>query len=307
MQLVDFATLACSLGLREALLEKYRETPHTHARGSLLIDGIFISEGVQIIQGGYTSFDDSPSDHRWLWVHISTQDLFGSSTDEGARPIERKVTSKMPSVRHRFNSALNDQLSEHNMHEKVLIFFKLCENQMKDFGNISDTSKATMDCFNNRIQHSIRFSDKHCRKARTSKAPFSTEAQRIMRAMRIQKLMLWRIELTGRMRRPWKWQLHHLAKCYNYKGNILSSNFFTVQAIIKQTSKEYSIFWPKAFEFWSTHLVRIAHELSMEDGVSVETHVCNVMQQEETKNRFRRIIQAEKCGYGGGVSAVERT
>ena len=59
----DIVTLANSLGLREALIEKYWDTPNTHDCRSLPIDGISVSEGVQIIQGGYKSFGDSPSDH----------------------------------------------------------------------------------------------------------------------------------------------------------------------------------------------------------------------------------------------------
>ena len=48
----DIVALATSLGLREALIEKYGNAPNTHDHGSLLIDGIFMSEGTQIIQGG---------------------------------------------------------------------------------------------------------------------------------------------------------------------------------------------------------------------------------------------------------------
>ena len=47
--IMDIVTLAGLLGLREALIEKHREAPHTHAWGSLPIDGFFILEGVQII------------------------------------------------------------------------------------------------------------------------------------------------------------------------------------------------------------------------------------------------------------------
>ena len=69
---------------------------------------------------------------------------------------------------------------------------------------------------------------------------------------------------------------------------------------------EYKIFRPKAHEFRATYLGRIADELVLEDGVSAETHFRNLMQQEDTKNKFKHIKQEEKQGYGGGVSAVEK-
>ena len=129
----DIVDLATSLGLWEALIERYGKAPNTHDRGSLPIDGIFVSEGIQIIQGGYTSFAVSWSDHRWLWTDISTQELLGESMSDRARPIERKATSKIPSVRDKFNLALNEHLMQYDMHRKVLEFFSTCEKQMKIF------------------------------------------------------------------------------------------------------------------------------------------------------------------------------
>ena len=55
-----------------------------------------------------------------------------------------------------------------------------------------------MDSYNERI----KYVDKQCRKARIGKTPFSLEAQCIMGAMRVQKLMMWRIKLRGRVGRP---------------------------------------------------------------------------------------------------------
>ena len=104
----DIVALATSLGLREALIEKFGNAQNTHDRGSLLINGIFISEGIQIVQGGYTSHGDYPNDHRWLWIIIFMQELLGKSMSDRARPIESKAMSKIPSVCDRFNIALNE-------------------------------------------------------------------------------------------------------------------------------------------------------------------------------------------------------
>jgi len=58
------------LHLREVLLELNGPGPNTHNRGTETIDGIFASEGIDIRQGGYSTFEESPSDHRWLWIDI---------------------------------------------------------------------------------------------------------------------------------------------------------------------------------------------------------------------------------------------
>jgi len=70
---------------------------------------------------------------------------------EQAKPIERKATSKISSVRDRLNIALNKQLLHYNMHRKVLEFFSICEKQMKIFGNVTCTTKKLMDSYNERI------------------------------------------------------------------------------------------------------------------------------------------------------------
>ena len=141
----DIATLASSLGLREALIEKYGAALNIHEQGSLPIDSIFISEGAQILQGGYTSFEESPSDHRCLWIDISTQELLGNSVSKRAPPIEQKATSKIPSVCDRFNATLNEHLLDYDMYEKVLNFFASCEKQMKNLSDIPHRSKSLMD------------------------------------------------------------------------------------------------------------------------------------------------------------------
>lgn len=53
-----------SLGLREVMIEKYGQGPPTYHRGSTTIDGIFAMRDINIIQGRYIPFHDSPSDHR---------------------------------------------------------------------------------------------------------------------------------------------------------------------------------------------------------------------------------------------------
>jgi len=250
-----------SLGLGEALIEKYGKKPNMHSCSSCPIDGFFISEGVNILQGGYTSFGDLPSDHRWLWLDMSTQELLGTSMDTRACPIERKATWKTLSVRDLFNSELNAHLDNYHMHEKVLTFYDLCKCQIKQHGELSLEQKRTMNILNDRIQSSVSFADSKCRKGRVGKILFSTEAQRIMGAMPFQKLMLMHIKLKGRAGHPRKRCLWCLAKQYKYTRNVAISDHAEVKALIQLTSKEYAAFRPKASNFRSTYLGRIANEL----------------------------------------------
>ena len=67
----------------------------------------------------YTSFEESLSDHRWLFIDLDESKIVGESMEARARPIERKATAKIPSVKEKFNLGLERQVSIHNLLEKV--------------------------------------------------------------------------------------------------------------------------------------------------------------------------------------------
>jgi hypothetical protein len=67
------------LGMREVITELYGDAgPHTYNRGSKTIDGIFMTQDLYIVQGGYIPFGMGiGSDHRCLWLYIRTRVLMG--------------------------------------------------------------------------------------------------------------------------------------------------------------------------------------------------------------------------------------
>ena len=66
--------------MKEAITTKYKSTQGlvpTFQLGSVPIDGIFVSEVLDIIMGGYFPFGVSPLDHRVLWIKIKINSVFG--------------------------------------------------------------------------------------------------------------------------------------------------------------------------------------------------------------------------------------
>jgi hypothetical protein len=64
-----------TLGLCEAILDLHSDQspPATHNRNQNRqpIDGIWVTQGIQITYGGYSAFGDAcPSDHRALWIDM---------------------------------------------------------------------------------------------------------------------------------------------------------------------------------------------------------------------------------------------
>ena len=115
----EMRTFMREMGLQEVLIEAFGKGPATHSSGSTTIDGIFCSEGIQISNGGYISFDDSPSDHRWPCIHIKERNMTGKNRNEFAPPIDRRATSKTPKVKKKFQELLDIQISKHNLYERI--------------------------------------------------------------------------------------------------------------------------------------------------------------------------------------------
>ena len=69
-----------SLRLCKAIINKHKNKilKSTWNRGSVPIDGIFVSNFINPTTSGYAAFSNFPSDHRVLWIDLNITNLFGS-------------------------------------------------------------------------------------------------------------------------------------------------------------------------------------------------------------------------------------
>ena len=69
------------LGLREVLLKKHgNDAPPTYSRGHMPIDGAFTTALLMIQNGRYTGIGKAiPGYHRYLWMDIEFQNVFGQT------------------------------------------------------------------------------------------------------------------------------------------------------------------------------------------------------------------------------------
>ena len=110
------------LHLEEAIMSKYgeKEAPNTYSLGKKTIDGIFVSKDIIIERGGYIDETYCPEDHHFLWIDVTKEIILGEGLDAQVSPIRNKVTSKIPSIRKRFNAELYKQIQKHKLKEKTL-------------------------------------------------------------------------------------------------------------------------------------------------------------------------------------------
>ena len=150
------------LGMREILNSRYGKGPNTYFRGSNKIDGIFCTNEMELVQGGYIPEGNSPGDHKCVWMDLAENSVVGSARDDRPPPLLRKATSKIPSVRKAFSELLNEELQRNKVYSKAeALIRKARENKV-----LSTQDAQMYEGIEERLRRAVRYGDKRCRKAR---------------------------------------------------------------------------------------------------------------------------------------------
>lgn len=289
------------LGMREVMIESAGKGPATYVRGSTKIDGIFATFGIQPLFTEYTSFEQSPSDHRWLIIDIPEGNLVGTPRDDKRPPLMRKCTSKIPSVRNYFQSLVESQVIKHNLHIRIE---KLYQKASQDKSNFTLDDKKEYELIETRMQRAVRYGDRKCRKARMGTIAFSPAQKRLMGAIIILKQMKLRFLLKGKSNRPKSKRILRLFNKYDYKGKTTFSTLDEINHALRQSIVEYNEFKKCAKDERWSHLEQLARELDQLSGKGIQHHFRILQNNEKTKDYFRRIRQCEGKARGGAVEKI---
>jgi hypothetical protein len=92
------------LGTREVITEFHGdEGPRSYNRGSKPIDGIFMTQDLYIVQGGYMPFVMGiVSDHRCMWLDIRRRVLMGQELEQSRKFAARRLKCDDPRVRNKY-------------------------------------------------------------------------------------------------------------------------------------------------------------------------------------------------------------
>ena len=169
-------TFFSSLAMTEALNLRYGDGPPTFTFGSTKIDGIYTTEGITISQGGYGGFSNPPSDHLLPWIDVHESEIVGSPREDRPPPLLRKATSKIPSVKNKFNEEFNKQVMQYSLIDKVKEIHTFAEEN----GKLTPEYEVMYEKIEERIRRAIKCADSRCRKIRRGKMPFSKKQKELM-------------------------------------------------------------------------------------------------------------------------------
>lgn len=295
-------TFMRNLGLKEIMLDALQGPgPPTYARGTTTIDGIFASDGIIMAQGKYTSFHQSPSDHRWITIDISERSILGIQRYDRCTAISRKVTAKMPSVKENYQRLLEQQVTKHNLGQKMEYLYQQAISNRR----LNEDEEQIYEQIEQRMQRAVQYADKRCRKIRRGQISYSPEQKRLMGAITVLKQIKLRYLLRRQKNRPRSKRIRRLIRKYDYKG---PSTFETLEQLdleLQVAYKQYNDFKTSAQTKRWTYLENIAREYDEIDGKGRQHHYKILLRNEQTKEYYRRIRFCEGKNKGGGVDKIQ--
>jgi hypothetical protein len=158
-------------GLRDQLSNQPQHSKiNSFFRGSTIIDGIFISRTLVMLKGGYQSFDESPGDHRGIWMEICASSLLGNTNPILKTRQPRRLQCKIAHTVRTYNNLLLQYLRKHKMAKKI-----------KDFKRDSTIPLLTTEqqhqyeLLDSQIVQGMKEADRRCRKLKMGQVQWTPE------------------------------------------------------------------------------------------------------------------------------------
>ena len=115
---------------------------------------------------GYTAFGEFMSDHRCLWIDVTSTSLYGFKTPKIPKLEARRLQCSIPNVKYQWIRLYKEQLNKHKVIQKQLqleadINGSLTPQQQEQFESILTIGQECM-----------QYADNNCRKLYMGNVPF---------------------------------------------------------------------------------------------------------------------------------------
>ena len=266
----------------------------THNRGSKPIDGIFISHTLQIKASGYLPFGDFPSDHRALWIDITSENAFGIKIKEIVRPQARKLKSDDPPSRKKFITAYTTYLSRHKLEERLYAL------QTRATLPLSQNDANELDQIFALRMRGVEEAESKCRKLRMGEVPYSDELHKASKTIELWKA----IETKKKGARYSMSKIRRLEKQLN-THNCLNVSLQEIRQNVQQAYQAYWIVKKDAKNHRLTYLERKATNIAEETGNEQDNVYKQLINREAQRLAARRIRFTLRKLRGGGITRIE--
>jgi endonuclease/exonuclease/phosphatase family metal-dependent hydrolase len=165
-----------------------RRGPPTHFRGNKqkngAIDGIYLSEDIELIGASYLPFDADLGDHRPVVVDVQMRSVLGTSIARIVRPTARRLNSKVKRVRHRYLELVRKGFKERKIEKRI--------KELERIATFPPTQEVIdkMEKLDKLVESIMTASENRCRIIYPAHYEFSPEIQNWLDRCHLLKWML---------------------------------------------------------------------------------------------------------------------
>ena len=284
--------------MKNAILDRHnaKASPATCAKTNQrkAIDGIWVSNHIQITNGGYGGFEEgSESDHRYLWIDIPFRQIFGNNPPHIYHKDAKDFTTKDPRQVRKYNREVRKEMEKQNLHAQMRHLKELVE-EGKDIHMIKEAHDKAL-----RTMRRIRKdAAKRVRKKRVGGIPYSPKIQDLR-----DKLEMWRYAIKrkkGKSKSSRK--LRRLIRKCKAK-DVYKMELQELREKEQEARKEYRTARKEAPAWRKDFLNGLANAIAKKKGTKKRTEKKNLIRIEEQRAQARRIKRLKKI-YRGQVTKV---
>lgn len=291
-------TWAQANGLIERLNQEGDPTVATHNRGSKPIDGIFTTEGIDIVKRGYLAHGDMPSDHRLGFIDIRYITAFGHKMEPINIPGARRLKTDDPRILNRWIKCYEKLIKKSKLHQRVYDLEQKVNNRPEGT-DLTQEEKRNFDKIIKERKKYIEIADRRCRKLYMSNIACTPELDKTKKLIQL-------IEGTITRKKGARFSLTKI-KRLERKVNHYNFHLLTMDELNRklEAAKRKKFHEDKtADQRRETYLEQKAAAVAEDKDVDKQTMYGTMLDREKTRNSHRKINHALGKTRQAGLTKV---
>ena len=289
-------------GIEDKLRKRYSEQmPNTHKRGSTPIDGIFASEAIEMIRGGWDRGNDEVGDHRMVWAELSMDSILGVDRGDLTRPNAKKLQATNRKRVDKFNTLMLKQMEQHNLLDRA----RQLENEVKESKKMTESQARRYEAIDEQRCRAAAYAEERCAAKPGDQNLFSPELKEAMGIFIIWRQVERKKQCKQKIHKRW---IIDMKKKLGVTTRIeIPSTLEEIREKARKASEKYKEKKKEAPELRNEFLDLLIQ--TAEDGGDTKKvrALRNIKEREQTRDVHRRIKGAQgKTRGGGGVRFVQR-
>ena len=144
--------------MKEVVFSQTRmKGPKTYSRGSVAIDGIWVTEELEVMVAAYIPFDPELGDHRPVVVNITKTSTLGVSGPKIKPSVSSRLNSKIKQIQQKYIVKLKKVFRKHRILERLATLEERADEKF------SKHAKVALENLDSHITALVTNAEKQCR------------------------------------------------------------------------------------------------------------------------------------------------